>query len=152
MWAGTPSGGDPMINQFYQLLEQIGFAHPLHPAMTHIPMGMVMGSFVFTLSYLVLRKPDLLKTAHYCIILALLGVVPTAVLGFMDWQYKFEGEWSGIILTKIILFFVFTFLLFITYQTGRRENMGYMKYLVLNALLMVNAIGLGFMGGELQYG
>ena len=30
--------------------------------------------------------------------------------------------------------------------------MGYMKYLVLNALLMVNAIGLGFMGGELQYG
>ena len=141
-----------MIDQIYQLLEQIGFAHPLHPAMTHIPMGMVMGSFVFTASYIVLRKPDLLKTAHYCVILALLGVVPTAVLGFMDWQYKFEGEWSGIILTKIILFFVFTFLLFITYQAGRRENTATTKLLFLNVLLLANAIGLGFMGGELQYG
>jgi uncharacterized membrane protein len=141
-----------MINQIYQLLEQIGFTHPLHPAMTHIPMGMVMGSCAFTASYIVLRKPDLLKTAHYCVILALLGVVPTAVLGFMDWQYKFEGEWSGIILTKIILFFVFTFLLFVTYQAGRRENTAATKYLILNTLLLANAIGLGFMGGELQYG
>ena len=141
-----------MITQLYQILEQIGFAHPLHPAMTHIPMGMVMGSFIFSFSYLVLRKPDLLKTAHYCIILALLGVVPTAVLGFMDWQYKFDGEWSGIILTKIILFFVFTFLLFLTFQAGRRENTATTKYLILNALLLANAIGLGFMGGELQYG
>ena len=141
-----------MIDHIYQILEQIGFTHPLHPAMTHIPMGMVMGSFVFTLSYLVLRKPDLLKTSHYCIILALLGVVPTALLGFMDWQYKFGGEWSGIILTKIILFFLFTFLLFVTYQTGRQDKMAYTKYLILNVLLLANAIGLGFMGGELQYG
>ena len=141
-----------MIDQLYQMLEQIGFTHPLHPAMTHIPMGMVMGSFVFTLSHMVLKKPDLLKTAHYCIVLALLGVVPTALLGFMDWQYKFEGEWSGIILTKIILFVVFTFLLFVTFQAGRKGDKGYIKYLALNTLLLANAIGLGFMGGELQYG
>ena len=113
-----------MIEQLYHMLEQIGFTHPLHPAMTHIPMGMVMGSFVFTLSHMVLKKPDLLKTAHYCIVLALLGVVPTALLGFMDWQYKFEGEWSGIILTKIVLFALFTFLLFVTFQAGRKVDKG----------------------------
>ena len=93
-----------MINAVYETLARYGFFHPLHPAMTHLPIGMVMGSFVFTISYIILRKPDLLKTAHYCITLALLGVIPTALLGFMDWQYKFEGEWSSIILTKIILF------------------------------------------------
>jgi hypothetical protein len=79
-------------------------------------MGRVMGSFIFTFNYIILRKPDLLKAAHYCVLLALLGVVPTALLGHLDWQYKFEGKWSGVILTKIILFFVFTFLLFITFQ------------------------------------
>ena len=41
---------------------------------------------------------------------------------------------------------------FVTFQAGRKEKKVYMKYLFLNALLMANAIGLGFMGGELQYG
>lgn len=55
-------------------------------------MGRVMGSFIFTFNYIILRKPDLLKAAHYCVLLALLGVVPTALLGHLDWQYKFEGK------------------------------------------------------------
>lgn len=141
-----------MINAVYETLARYGFVHPLHPAMTHLPMGMVMGSFVFTISYMVMRKPDLLTTAHYCIVLALLGVFPTAVLGFMDWQHKFAGEWSGIILSKIFLFVIFTFLLVVTFQAGRKENRAYMKYLLLNAMLLACAIGLGFMGSELLYG
>ena len=31
-----------MTEAIFEFLGRIGFTHPLHPAMTHIPMGMVM--------------------------------------------------------------------------------------------------------------
>lgn len=34
-----------MTELVFKLLEIVGFTHPLHPALTHIPMGMVMGAF-----------------------------------------------------------------------------------------------------------
>ena len=33
-----------MIDAFYNLLDKIGYLHPIHPAMTHMPIGLVVGS------------------------------------------------------------------------------------------------------------
>jgi len=38
-----------MVEGLFALLEKIGFSHPLHPMMTHLPMGMVVGMVVFSL-------------------------------------------------------------------------------------------------------
>jgi len=36
-----------MIELFYQVLGRMGYTHPLHPTLTHIVVGMVMGAFLF---------------------------------------------------------------------------------------------------------
>ena len=52
-----------MTEYIFNTLEAIGFTHPLHPALTHIPMGMVIGCFFFGLVAFVTRKTVFLKTA-----------------------------------------------------------------------------------------
>jgi len=36
-----------MTEGVFEFLTRIGFDHPLHPALTHIPMGMIMGAVTF---------------------------------------------------------------------------------------------------------
>ncbi len=142
-----------MIELLYQLLGNIGFTHPLHPAITHLPMGMVMGAFLFQATSIALKKKDLEKTAFYCITVALIFVFPTMLLGFMDWQVKFEAEWSHLILIKFILAGILTVLLTTSFLSGRKDGDGKRtKIMILYALCLFTAIGLGFTGGEIQYG
>lgn len=141
-----------MIDFIYQTLASVGFRHPLHPAMTHIPMGMIMGGFLFALTAAVLNKGELAKAGHYCYTLALIFVVPTMLLGFMDWQYKFDGEWSNLILAKFVLAFLLTVMLVVAFKVGRDERTGMKRKLIVYAVCLVIATGLGFTGGELQYG
>ena len=54
-----------MIEFTYKLLESVGFTHPLHPAITHIPMGMIMGGVIFTAYSIISKKTDFMKTAEY---------------------------------------------------------------------------------------
>ncbi|MBA4367513.1 MAG: hypothetical protein C0403_07730 [Desulfobacterium sp.] len=141
-----------MIEFIYQTLAQFGFRHPLHPAITHIPMGMVMGGFLFALASFVLKKDELAKTAHYCYTLALIFVLPTMLLGYMDWQYKFDAEWNNLILAKIVLAFVFSGLLFGAFFVGKNNGVPIQKKLILYGICLAAATGLGFLGGEIQYG
>jgi uncharacterized membrane protein len=141
-----------MIDFIYNTLAAVGFSHPLHPAMTHIPMGMIIGGFLFALTAAVMNQKDLAKTAHYCFTLALIFVLPTMILGYMDWQYKFDGEWNVLIVTKIILAFILTGMLVVTFIMGRNERVDLKKKLIVYAFCLMIATGLGFTGGELQYG
>jgi uncharacterized membrane protein len=141
-----------MIELVYQTLAKIGYNHPLHPAMTHIPMGMIIGGFLFAVSSAVMRKDDLAVAAHYCYTLSLIFVLPTMLLGYMDWQYKFDGEWNRLILTKIILAVMLTMMLGITFLYGKNVKVDMKQKLILYVICFAIAMGLGFIGGELQYG
>jgi len=141
-----------MIELVYQTLAKIGFSHPLHPAMTHIPMGMIIGGFLFAVGSAVMKKDDLAIATHYCYTLALIFVLPTMMLGYMDWQYKFDGEWNGLILTKIILAVMLTIMLGITFFYGKNKQVDIKQKLILYVICFAIALGIGFIGGELQYG
>jgi uncharacterized membrane protein len=141
-----------MIELIYQTLAKIGYSHPLHPAITHIPMGMIIGGFLFALGSVVMKKDDLAKAAHYCYTLALIFVLPTMMLGYMDWQYKFDAEWNRLILTKIILAVMLTVMLVITFFYGKNVKIDSKQKLILYVICFAIAMGLGFIGGELQYG
>lgn len=141
-----------MIEMIYHTLERVGFTHPLHPAVTHIPMGMVMGAFIFTAVSIYLRKSELMATAHHCALLGFIFVLPTMLFGYMDWQYRFDGEWSGLIIFKMILAVCFLVTLGIASRFGNLEQIDPKKMLILYAICLGMAIGLGFSGGELQYG
>jgi hypothetical protein len=94
----------------------------------------------------------LAKTGYHCVILALVGVIPTIFTGYLDWQHRFGGEWEFLIVLKMFLAAVLTVLLLVTAIKDDPENRGFNRLTGWYVLMALVAIGLGFSGGELQYG
>ena len=111
-----------MTEFVYKILEQIGFNHPLHPIATHLPIGMVLGLFLFGAASYFLKKPELAKTAYHCSILGFVGVFPTILFGYMDWQHSYGGQWIVLIKIKIVLAVVLLLLLSACIIIGRKES------------------------------
>lgn len=141
-----------MVEFIYGFLESIGFAHPLHPAITHIPMGLVMGGLIFRMVAIASPMKYLARTGYHCTVVALLGVPPTALLGWMDWQYRYGGTWEFLIGLKMVLALVLLFLLTLIVALDDPEKPKIDLRSMLYLLAFVNAIGLGFSGGQLTYG
>jgi uncharacterized membrane protein len=139
-----------LIDFVYETLSDVGFTHPLHPALTHLTMGMAMGALLFAVA--ALRWAQLGKTALHCVVLALISIPPTIIAGIMDWQYFFDGRWSGEFIIKAVLAVVLSLLLLaaIWANTGGRDNVR--LSIVLYALCFLTAIGLGYTGGEIIHG
>jgi len=140
-----------MVEGIYTFLENVGFSHPLHPAMTHAPMGMVIGMLVFGLLALKWTDKHFSITAYYCSVLALLTVLPTAFLGMLDWLHFLGGDWEALIIIKMTLTVILTILLAISVVL-KLKNGSPQKLFVIYLLCMACAGGLGYSGGELVYG
>ena len=70
-----------MVDAIYTFLQGLGFHHPLHPPLTHLPMGLVMACFVFSLLALILSQPALLKSAYHCCLLAAVSASSAEFVG-----------------------------------------------------------------------
>jgi uncharacterized membrane protein len=141
-----------MLNWIYETLARIGYHHPLHPAVTHIPVGLVMGAFIFALTAWIFNRESLSQSAKHCIILALLAVPPVALLGFMDWQHFYAGSSLPPIRIKMMLAPTLALLLLVAWGISRKENRNMSPRIVVYGLCLVTVIALGFFGGELVYG
>ncbi len=111
-----------MIEFVYQTLARIGYLHPLHPPSIHLPMGLVIGGFVFGLAGWLLGRQALTQTARHCTVLALITLLPALLLGFMEWQYRYAGAWLFPIKMKLILSGVLLILLSVAVILGRRSS------------------------------
>jgi mono/diheme cytochrome c family protein len=140
-----------MIQNIYDLLRQMGFSHPLHAPMTHLPLGMVMGAFLFALVARFRRKPSLVATARHCTVLALLSLPPTVILGIADWQYFYGGAWLFPIRMKILLASMLAVLLLICLLLERRSDVMRRTLLLFLTFGVLVAAGLGYFGGELVF-
>ena len=140
-----------MIELLYQTLAKIGYTHPLHPPVTHIPVGMVIGAFLFGLAAWLFRREPLALTARHCISLGLLGLIPTALLGYMDWQHRYAGAWTFPIKMKIGLAAVLLVLLLIAAVLGRKARGVSLGVLAFYGICLFNVTALGYFGGELIY-
>lgn len=141
-----------MVETIFQLLESVGFTHPLHPALTHVPMGMVIGAVTFRFAALLPRMTMLSRTGYHCVILGLLGVPPTVFTGYLDWQHRYGGTWEFLIILKMVLAVVLTVLLAVIALTDDPEHPRLDNKTGMYILLVICAVGLGFSGGELQFG
>lgn len=139
-----------MISFIYGTLAAIGFNHPLHPVATHIPMGMVIGAFMF--QFASFRWDELSKTAFHCIVLAFIFIPPTVLFGYMDWQHRYSGYLSSIIITKIILAIILFLLLSVEIYLHRNGAENRNIFMGLYTLNICAAVGLGFFGGSLIFG
>lgn len=140
-----------MIESLYAFLAKIGFTHPLHPAFTHIPMGMVMGCFFFGFIAWNRKKEEFHKTCLHCSTLAFLFTVPTIIAGIFDWQHLYGGRYLPLIIIKMVLAAILVGLLGYSLVLNRQNN-NPRKLFFIYALCLGCAIGLGFSGGQLIFG
>jgi uncharacterized membrane protein len=141
-----------IFNPFYNALHAIGFLDPIHPPLTHITIGVVAAALIFGVLARVRKQPFLARAARYCLVLAWLFIFPTVLLGFMDWQYWYQGAWLSLIIIKICLasfLFVLLSLGMILIFTGREESKA---LLAIYFIAFVTVGGLGYFGGRLVFG
>jgi mono/diheme cytochrome c family protein len=141
-----------VIESLYAYLSQMGYSHPLHAPMTHLPLGMTIGAFLFGLLARCLRKPALVATARHCSILAFVSLFPTVVLGIMDWQHFYGGAWLFPIRIKILLASILAVLLLICLLLERKAEVMRRTLLGFLTLAVLTSATLGYFGGELVFG
>jgi uncharacterized membrane protein len=141
--------GDHMTEIIFEFLNNIGFTHPLHPAFTHIPMGMVIGAVIFRLASFLPRLKGLARTGYHCVVLGLLGMFPTAYAGYLYWQHTYGGTWDGLIIIKMVLAVALAVILAAIAIMDDPENRRVDKQTLFYLLIFLLTIGLGFSGGEL---
>lgn len=140
-----------MIDYIYQTLTEIGYTHPLHPTLTHVPIGLVMGAFFFAIVGLIFKRTNLAQTARHCAVLALIAAVPTAILGILDWQHFYGGSLLFPIKMKLVLAGVLLIFLFLAVILGFFGETFSKTVLPIYVLCLLTAVGLGYFGGELVY-
>jgi mono/diheme cytochrome c family protein len=141
-----------MIDSLYQFVTKIGFPDPLHAPITHIPIGLVIGAFLFLVVGIVFARRNVLTTARHVSILAFLFVFPTILFGVFDWLHFFKGALIPPIKMKMILASSLLVLLAVGIILGSEVKMHAAPMLVIYGLACVAVIGLGWYGARLVYG
>lgn len=141
-----------MTETIFEFLTKVGFHHPVHPAFTHIPMGMVMGAVIFRFASFLPRLKMLAKTGYHCVILGLLGLFPTIFTGYLDWQYTYGGNWLPLIIVKMVLAGLLGILMVVIAIMDEPEDPRFDKKTGFYFLMILLAVGLGYSGGELVFG
>jgi mono/diheme cytochrome c family protein len=140
-----------MIDFIFQVLVKMGYTHPLHPPITHLPVGLAAGAFIFALVALLSRR-TILPSLSYdrIILLAFIFAFPTIFSGYMDWQHHYYGAWLHPIKIKLVLSGVFLVLLFVGLIYGRKAGGESKGPLAIYALCFLCVTGLGYYGAQLS--
>ena len=135
----------------YQFLHNHGYDLPLHPPLTHMPTGLIVGAFIFLLVALILKRGAFLKAAHYCIVLALIFFFPAVFLGFTDWYHFYAGVLIFPIKMKIALTGALLIFLAAAVIVEIKKIGGPMIKFVIYLLCLVAVVGIGHYGGQLVF-
>jgi mono/diheme cytochrome c family protein len=141
-----------MIDSLYQLLARLGFKDPLHAPITHFPVALAIGAFLFFLVAIIFSKKSLVLTARHVAIMAFVFAFPTILFGVFDWLHFFKGVLIFEIKVKMILAGAVLVVLAAGIILGGEIRVRTVPMLVLYALAAVAVIGLGYYGARLVYG
>lgn len=141
-----------MIDFLYLALEKIGYDHPLHPPLAHVPVGIIVGLLIVTLIALLSRRRSFVQSAHHpFIIISFIAVFPVALFGITDWLYFYNGAWLFPIKIKLVL----TGILLVLLGTGAfvtRKGTGASAAVFLIYLSCFFTMGaLGYLGADLIF-
>jgi uncharacterized membrane protein len=141
-----------MINSLYDFLDKIGYLHPIHPAMVHMPIGLIVGSLFIGGAGLVFSRASMSRAAYYALVLALIFWVPTVTFGVMDWQRYYGGAWLFAIKMKLGLAGILGVLLVIGAWLGHRDPTRVKRLVPIYLLCFLTVSSLGYFGGQIVYG
>lgn len=141
-----------MVQYLYQTLADYGYHHPVHPVFVHLTIGMVIGSLIFIMLAWLANSNIMAQTAKNCMVLAIVSIVPTAMIGYADWQYFFAGAWIVPFRWKIILtaaLFTVLIIAWLSVRNAEKINFGHV-FICFICFAIVSTIG--YFGAELVYG
>ena len=141
-----------MFDFVYAFLAKIGYTHPIHPTEVHMPIGLVVGAFIFAWVSLLFRRPNLAQTARHCSIVAFIWVFPTILFGFMDLQHYYANAMPFPIKMKLIFAPILIILLITAIVIGHKKGAESKAVLAIYCLSFVTVVILGYFGGQLVYG
>lgn len=141
-----------MFAFIYDTLSSLGYSHPLHPILTHMTIGLGMGAFFFALGGKLSRSNNMLMCARHCLALALIALIPTAMIGYMDWQHFFGGAWRLPFKVKFGLAALLLILLIVAGLLAEKAQRRNTAPLFAYFLCLLCVLGLGYFGGELVFG
>ncbi len=140
-----------IIDSFYQSLQNVGYYEPVHPALTHVPIGLVIGAVILGVISLVFRSQGSGRAARYTMLMAFIFIFPTGLLGYMDWQHFYAGGWLKPIKIKMVLAGVLLVLTFISLVTARAGERTSLFGTVIFVLSLLTVVALGYFGGRIVY-
>ena len=139
------------LSKFYEFFQLFGYFHPIHPPFTHLTIGGTACAFIFGLIGFVLKNGNLARAAWYCAILALVSILPSALFGFVDWEYFYEGFCPFAIKAKIFLAVMLVLFLGFGVIAGRKQDPRSLGPLTGYFLAFLAVTLLGFFGANLVY-
>jgi mono/diheme cytochrome c family protein len=140
-----------MIDSLYRLLGRLGFTDPLHPPIVHIPIGLVIGAFVFFAVALLFKRRQLVLTARHASILALVFAFPSILFGALDWIHFYHAAPIPAIRIKMALAAALLILLTLGIILGGKGRSRNAALLVVYALSLLDVVALGYFGASLIY-
>jgi uncharacterized membrane protein/cytochrome c5 len=152
--ARTSGRGAPMNRQldwFYDALDRIGYTHPIHPALVHMPIGLVVGATAFIGMAAFSRYRHFRVSGHHVLTLALIFWFPTVLFGITDWQRYLGGAWLFVIKVKLALAVVLFVLLVAGVILGFRGRTPLRIMASIYGLCFATVVALGYFGGQLVY-
>ena len=141
-----------MIESLYKLLTSFGYTDPLHPPVTHMPIGLAIGAFVFFVVAIIFKRKQLVITARHVSILALIFAFPTILFGVFDWIHFYHGVLLPAIEIKMILAAILLVLLGIGIVLGSEVKPHNVWMTILYTACVAVVVALGWFGGGLVYG
>ncbi len=141
-----------MFDFIYSGLNKIGYTHPLHPIITHLTIGLVIGSFVFLLLGYVTRQESFFTTARHAVGLALATVPVTIFLGYTDWQHFYRGAWLFTFQMKFFFAGLLAVFLIVSLVLAFINRQGSGIQIIAQVICLLAVTGLGYFGGNLVYG
>ncbi len=141
-----------MIDQFFQFLAKMGFGDPLHPPITHMPIGLTVGALVFFLSAFFFKQKHYILTARHISILAFIFAFPTILLGVIDWIHFYHAALFLPIKIKIVLASILLIVLGTGIILGSEIKVHSMTMAILYIIAFFCVFGLGYFGTSIIYG
>lgn len=139
------------IDAFYDFLDRIGYLHPIHPAMVHMPIGLVVGATAFIGISAFPRFRQFRVSGHHALTLALVFWFPTVLFGIMDWQRNLGGAWLFLIKMKLVLAAALLVFLVAGVVLGYRGKTSLKVLAPIYGLCFALVVVLGYFGGKLVY-
>jgi uncharacterized membrane protein len=141
-----------MIDGLYDLLAKIGFSDPLHPPITHMPIGLVVGALIFFLIAIIFKRKNFELSARHACILAFVFAFPTILFGVFDWMHFYHATLMTPIIIKIILASIVIVTLGAGIILGGEIKLRNIWMTAIYAIAFVCVIGLGYFGASILYG